>query len=92
MNDQQTENGLVCPYCQDQIDSFESHIKGGFKNGEPASCSNCDLAIQNEQCLSSHMQIVHKDAMKVFSCETCNIDFTSNMTEDFSQKALVSRL
>ena len=71
------ETQLMCPYCQNQVDDFRSHIDGGFKNGEKSSCTNCDLAIPNEQCLSSHIQIVHKDAMKVFSCETCNIDFSS---------------
>ena len=80
MNDQKFDNvsinDLECPYCQDQIDSLESHQKG-FKNGELSSCKNCDLVIPNELCLSSHMQIVHKDAIKVFSCETCNIDFSS---------------
>ena len=70
-------NELECPYCQDQIDNLESHMNGGFKNGELSSCKNCDLSIPNEQCLSIHMQIVHKDAMQVFSCETCNIDFSS---------------
>ena len=71
------ETQLVCPYCQNQIDNFDSHINGGLKNGEKYLCTNCDLGIPNEQCLSIHKQIVHKDAMKVFSCETCNIDFSS---------------
>ena len=71
------EHELVCPYCQDQIDDFKSHINGGFKSGETSSCDECELAIPNNQCLSSHIQIVHKDAKKVFSCDKCNIDFSS---------------
>ena len=76
-SDSVSDNELECPYCEEQIDSFELHINGGFKNGETFSCNNCDLVISNQQCISSHKQIVHTDAMKVFSCETCNIDFTS---------------
>ena len=68
---------LVCPYCQDKVDDLESHFNGGFKNGETSSCSNCNLVIPNEQCLLSHIQIVHKDAKQVFSCEVCYIDFSS---------------
>ena len=41
-------NELECPYCQDQIDDFESHINGGYKIGETFSCNNCDLTISNE--------------------------------------------
>ena len=52
-------NELECPYCQDQIDDFESHINGGYKNGETFSCNNCDSTISNEQCLSHHKKIVH---------------------------------
>ena len=76
-NDALFPKELECPYCQENIDSLESHVNGGFKNGEKFSCNNCDLVIANEQCLSNHKEIVHRDAMKVFSCETCNIDFTS---------------
>ena len=71
------EQELVCPYCQDQIDNFKSHINGGFRNGEKSSCNECELAIPNSQCISSHTQIVHIDAKKVFSCDKCNIDFSS---------------
>ena len=77
MTDKKFDSELECPYCQEQIDDFKSHINGGLENGETFSCNNCDLVISNEQCLSNHEQIVHRDAMKIFSCETCNIDFTS---------------
>ena len=70
-------NELECPYCQDQIDNFQSHVNGGFGNEEKFSCNNCDLVLSNGKCLSSHKQMVHNEAMKVFSCETCNIDFSS---------------
>ena len=73
----QPEDGLECPYCQDQIDNFTSHINGGFRNDKTSSCNECELAIPNKQCISSHTQIVHIDAMKVFSCDICNIDFSS---------------
>ena len=76
-SDTTLQKELVCPYCQDQVDDLESHFNGGFKNGETTSCNNCELAIPNEQCLLSHIQNVHKDAMQVFSCETCCIDFSS---------------
>ena len=69
--------GLECPYCQEKIDEFESHINKGSENEEVSSCGNCDLALKNEKCLTSHVKIAHLNAMKVFSCEICNIDFDS---------------
>ena len=66
-----------CPYCQEQIDNFESHINASLDNKETSSCGNCDLILKNEQCLMSHVKIAHLNAMKVFSCEACNIDFNS---------------
>ena len=71
------ERELECPYCQEKIDNFESHINGGLENQITSSCGNCDLALKNEKCLISHVKIAHLNAMKVFSCEICNIDFDS---------------
>lgn len=68
---------LECPYCQEQIENFKSHINEGFENEETSSCSNCDLVLINQKCLTSHMKIAHLNAMKIFSCESCNIDFDS---------------
>ena len=68
---------LECPYCKDKIDDFKIHINGDSENEENSSCGNCDLILKNEQCLTSHVKIAHLNAMKVFSCEICNIDFDS---------------
>ena len=77
ISENKLDNAMVCPYCQDYIDDFESHITQNFDSLQTFSCTNCDLVILNKQCLLSHMQIVHKEAKKVFSCEKCVIDFDS---------------
>ena len=71
------KNERVCPYCQHKVDDFESHFNRSFKDGETLSCSECNLVILNALCLLNHRKNVHQDAVKVFSCETCCIDFSS---------------
>ena len=68
---------LLCIYCEDQIDDFESHIAADFNNDENSKCDDCDLSIPNIQCLESHKTLVHQISQRVFTCETCNIDFST---------------
>ena len=89
MSQKEVKSELECPYCQDQIDNFATHVNGGFRNGESSKCSNCNLHLLNEQCVTSHVTIVHQNATKVFSCELCNIDFSSKKYL-FIHKKLVS--
>ena len=50
---------LLCIYCEDQIDDFESHIAASFDNEENSKCDDCDLSIANLQCVESHKTLVH---------------------------------
>ena len=63
---------MNCPYCEVEIDNYESHEKPNLISKESFSCNNCDLALSNEECLERHKKIVHVMAQKVFSCEVCN--------------------
>ena len=68
---------LLCIYCEDQIDNFESHIAAGLDNEENSKCDDCDLSIPNTECLESHKTLVHEISPRIYTCETCNIDFST---------------
>ena len=68
---------MNCPYCEIEINDYESHEKSNFTSKESLSCNNCDLVIPNEECLERHKKIVHDISQKIFSCELCNIDFSA---------------
>ena len=76
-SDIRVKKELVCPYCQHQVGDLDRHFNRSFTDGETLSCSDCELFIVNELCLLNHRKNVHHDATKVFSCETCKIDFSS---------------
>ena len=77
MSSNEMTNVMICPYCDDKIDDLESHTKGSSKERKTFSCNNCDLAVFNKSCIDSHMKIVHDESKQIFSCESCNIDFSS---------------
>ena len=68
---------LVCIYCEDQIDNFENHISAGYNKDNTSKCDDCDLSIANLQCLESHKMLVHQKSQRIYTCEKCNIDFTT---------------
>ena len=68
---------LLCIYCEDQIDNFENHISAGYNIIKKSKCNDCDLSIANMPCLESHKTVVHKKSQRVYTCERCNIDFST---------------
>ena len=40
------------------------------------SCKNCDFVTSNIVCLEKHAENIHTLALKIFSCDMCNIDFS----------------
>ena len=71
------EDKMVCSYCQDQIDNYESHLNGNSNSEETFQCDNCDLKTKNVRCLEIHKKVVHESIGKLFSCEMCNVDFNA---------------
>ena len=68
---------LLCIYCEDQIDNFENHIATQENDDETSKCKECDLSIANFQCLETHKTLVHQKSQRIYTCERCNIDFSS---------------
>ena len=68
---------LLCIYCEDQIDNFENHILADYNIIKKSKCNDCDLSIANIQCLERHKTLVHKKSQRVYTCEICNIDFST---------------
>ena len=81
----------VCPYCENCIESIESHNK---PDSEAFNCDNCNLVTSNKVCLELHKNIVHETALKIFACEVCNIDFSGKrflfMHKDFAHNNKLS--